>query len=356
MVRFGKRFAKPGTAPGTLSAPEVRRVEEVSISVMAYGPERVDEWQGSSVEEALARRSDLPVTWIDVVGLHDVDLLQQLGEHFGLHQLALEDVLNVGQRPKVEAYEDHLFVIMRLIHRGSELESEQISIFLGGGFLLTLQEVPGDVFDGVRDRIRHGLGRIRRSGADYLAYAVIDSLVDNFFPVLEELGTRLEDLEDEVIEDPDRETVSRLHQARKDLLLLRRAAWPEREVVSTLERQETPLIGRETRVFLRDCYDHAVQILDMTETYRELASSLLELYLSTVSNRMNEVMKVLTVLASIFIPLTFLAGIYGMNFDTEASPWNMPELDWYWGYPAFWVVSAVLAGVLLILFKKKDWL
>ena len=359
MVRFGKRFAKPGTAPGTLSAPEVRRVEEVSISVMAYGPEEVVEWQGSSVTEALARCAEQPVCWIDIVGLHDVELLQQLGERFGLHQLALEDVLNVGQRPKVEAYEDHLFVVMRLIHRAlgtSHLESEQISIFLGEGFLLTFQEIPGDVFDGVRDRIRHGQGRIRRSGADYLAYAVIDSLVDHFFPVLEELGSRLEDLEEEVIEDPDRETVGEIHRARKDLLVLRRAAWPEREVVSTLERQETPLIGRETRVFLRDCYDHAVQILDMVETYRDLATSLLDLYLSTVSNRMNEVMKVLTVLASIFIPLTFLAGIYGMNFDTEASPWNMPELDWYWGYPAFWVVAAVLAGVLLILFKRKDWL
>jgi len=356
VVRFGKRFAKPGTAPGTLSAHDVRRVEEVSVSVMAYGEDRVVEWQGSSVEEALGRCGDYPVCWIDVVGLHDVAVLERLGERFGLHQLALEDVLNVGQRPKVEAFEDHLFVVMRLIHPGAELESEQISIFLGQGFLLTFQEIPGDVFDGVRDRIRHGQGRIRRSGADYLAYAVIDSLVDHFFPVLEELGSRLEDLEEEVIEDPDRETVGEIHRARKDLLVLRRAAWPEREVVSTLERQETPLIGRETRVFLRDCYDHAVQILDMVETYRDLATSLLDLYLSTVSNRMNEVMKVLTVLASIFIPLTFLAGIYGMNFDTEASPWNMPELHWEWGYPAFWVVSAVLAGVLLILFKRKDWL
>ncbi len=356
MLRFGKRFSKPGTAPGTLRAPEVRRVEEVSISVMEYGPERLEEWQGRSAEEALARRSGLAVTWIDVVGLHDLEPLQRLGEHFGLHPLALEDVLNTGQRPKVESYEDHLFVVMRLIHRGTHLESEQISIFLGEGFLLTFQEIQGDVFDGVRDRIRHGMGRIRRSGADYLAYALVDSLVDSFFPVLEELGTRLEDLEEEVIEDPDRETVSRLHLARKDLLMLRRAAWPEREVVSTLERQETPLIGSETRVFLRDCYDHAVQILDMTETYRELASSLLELYLSTVSNRMNEVMKVLTVLASIFIPLTFLAGIYGMNFDPDASPWNMPELEWYWGYPAFWVAAGVLAGVLLLIFKKKDWL
>ena len=357
MVRFGKRFSKPGTAPGTLRAPEVRRVEETSIAIMEYGPDRLDEWRAGSVEEALARRSGLAVTWIDIVGLHDVEVLQQLGETFGLHQLALEDVLNTGQRPKVEAYEDHLFIVMRLLHPNDDgLESEQISIFLGLGFVLTFQEIPEDVFESVRERIRHGRGRIRRMGSDYLAYALIDSLVDHFFPVLEDLGARLEELEEEVIEDPDRKTVGKIHTARKDLLVLRRAAWPEREVVSALERQDTPLIGKETRVFLRDAYDHSVQILDMVETYRDLATSLLDLYLSTVSNRMNEVMKVLTVLASIFIPLTFLAGIYGMNFDREASPWNMPELGWYWGYPLFWAACLVLAGALLLLFKRKDWL
>jgi len=356
MVRFGKRFAKPGTAPGTLRAPEVRRVEEVSISVMEYDAEGVEEWSAASIDQALARRTGRSVTWIDVVGLHDVELVQRLGEVFGLHSLALEDVLNTGQRPKMEVHEDHLFVIMRLLHQGSALESEQISLFVGEGFLLTFQEIQGDVFDGVRDRIRHGRGRIRSRGADYLAYAVIDSIVDNFFPVLEELGARLEALEEELIEDPDQRTVSGIHRARKDLLALRRAAWPEREVVSLMERLESPLVERETRVFLRDCYDHTVQILDLVETYRDLATSLLDLYLSTVSNRMNEVMKVLTVLASIFIPLTFLAGIYGMNFDPDSSPWNMPELHWQWGYPAFWVVSILLAGGLLLLFKRKDWL
>jgi magnesium transporter len=357
MVRFGKRFSQPGTSPGTLRPHDVRRVEEVSLAVMEYGPERIAEWRAGSVEEALGRRSGQAVTWIDVVGLHDAEVLRRLGDHFGLHPLALEDVLNSGQRPKVEAYPDHLFVVMRLMHGKAEgLESEQLSLFLGQDFLLTFQEIPEDVFDTVRDRIRQSLGRIRRMGPDYLAYALIDSVVDHFFPVLEELGARLEALEEEVIEDPDRKTVGKIHTARKDLLVLRRAAWPEREVVSALERQESPLIGQETRVFLRDCYDHTVQILDMVETYRDLATSLLDLYLSTVSNRMNEVMKVLTVLASIFIPLTFLAGVYGMNFDREASPWNMPELGWYWGYPLFWVACLVLAGGLLVLFRRKDWL
>ena len=369
MVRFGKRFAKPGTAPGTLRPPEVRRVEEVSITVMEYGPDRVDEWQTRSVDEVLGREpgpapdrapGEAPgraaVRWIDVVGLHDVEMLQSLGDHFGLHPLALEDVLNTGQRPKLESYRDHLFVVLRMIHPDPGQNTEQLSLFFGEGFVLTFQEAPGDVFEGVRKRIRHGLGRIRRMGSDYLAYALTDSVVDHLFPVLENLGERLEELEEEVIRDPDRKTVGAIHSVRKELLTLRRAAWPEREVVSALERSDSPLVQAETRVFLRDCYDHTIQILDMVETYRDLAASLLDLYLSSVSNRTNEVMRVLTVLASIFIPLTFMAGVYGMNFDPEAGPWSMPELDWAWGYPAFWGISVVIAAVLLIYFRRKDWL
>jgi magnesium transporter len=360
MPRFTKPFSKPGTAPGTLRAPEVRRVEEVSIQVMEYGPDGMEEWSASSLEEALAPRAGRAVTWIDVVGIHDVGLLRGLGDRFGLHDLSLEDVLNTGQRPKLEPYDDHLFLVMRHIHARTGgrpgLESEQISLFVGEGFLITVQEIPGDVFEPIRERIRHGKGRIRRCGSDYLAYAVLDSLVDNFFPVLEELGERLESFEEEVIDDPDQGTVAGIHAAKKDLLTLRRAAWPGREVVAAVERLESPLIASETRIFLRDCYDHAVQVLDIIETYRDLATGLLDLYMSTVSNRMNEVMKVLTVLASIFIPLTFLAGIYGMNFDPDASRWNMPELEWAYGYPAFWVATIVLAGCLLIYFKRKGWL
>jgi magnesium transporter len=360
MPRFTKPFSKPGTAPGTLRAPEVRRVEEASIQVMEYGPDGMEEWSAASLEAALAPRGGRAVTWIDLVGVHDVDLLRDLGDRFGLHVLSLEDVLNTGQRPKVEPYDDHLFLVMRHIHRRAEgrpgLESEQISIFFGEGFLITVQEIAGDVFEPIRERIRHGQGRIRRCGSDYLAYAILDSLVDNFFPVLEELGERLESYEEEVIDDPGRETVAGIHGAKKDLITLRRAAWPGREVVAGVERLDSPLISAETRIFLRDCYDHAVQVLDIIETYRDLATGLLDLYMSTVSNRMNEVMKVLTVLASIFIPLTFLAGIYGMNFDPEASRWNMPELQWAYGYPAFWVATLVLADCLLVYFKRKGWL
>ncbi len=357
MVRFGKRFAPPGTAPGTLSPPEFRRVETVSISVLEYGPDRVAEWQAAGAEEIPARRVGLPVLWIDVVGLHEVELVRALGEQFGLHPLALEDVLNTGQRPKMEPYEDHIFMVMKLMHFSTgHVESEQISFFLGAGFVLTFQEIPGDVFEPVRQRLRMAQGRIRRMGPDYLTYALLDSLVDHCFPVLEDFGERLEDLEKEVVEEPDRETVGLVHAAKRDLLVLRRATWPQREVVSALERFESPLVSREIRIFLRDLYDHTVQVMDMVETYRDLATGLLDIYLSSVSNRMNEVMKVLTVLASIFIPLTFLAGIYGMNFDPKASHWNMPELEWAYGYPAFWVVTVVIVIGMLLIFKKKKWL
>jgi magnesium transporter len=357
MVRFGKRFAPPGTAPGTLSPPAFRRVETVTISVLEYGPDRVTEWQAAGVEEVASKRAGLPVLWIDVVGLHDVDLIGRLGGEFGLHPLALEDVLNTGQRPKMEPYEDHIFMVMKLMHSSAgAFESEQISFFLGTGFVISFQEIPGDVFEPVRQRIRTSHGRIRRMGPDYLAYALLDSLVDHCFPVLEEFGERIEELEQEVIEAPDRETVGLIHAAKRDLLVLRRATWPQREVVSALERYESPLVSKEIRIFLRDLYDHTVQVLDMVETYRDLVTGLLDIYLSSVSNRMNEVMKVLTVLASIFIPLTFLAGIYGMNFDPKASPWNMPELEWAYGYPAFWLLTVAIVVVMLILFKRKRWL
>jgi magnesium transporter len=362
-LHWGKRFSKPGTAPGTLTAPAERRVEQVTVTVMGYDRDHFQEHVVDRVEDSFAVREEMRgggVAWIDVVGLHDVDLLRSVGERFDLHPLALEDVLNTGQRPKAEDYEDHHFVVMRLFHvleaSGGALDGEQIAIFLGDGFVLTFQEMPGDVFEPVRERIRQGKGRIRRMGADYLAYALLDSLVDHFFPVLEHLGERIEELEDEVMVEPGRDTVQRIHALKKELLVLRRAAWPQREVLATLERFESDRISRETRIFLRDCYDHAVQIMDMVETYRDLATSLLDIYLSSVSNRMNEVMKVLTVMASIFIPITFLAGVYGMNFDPDAGPWSMPELDWAWGYPAFWAVAVTTVAGLLWYFRRKDWI
>ncbi len=356
MHPFRKRSSRPGASPGTLQAPADKRVEKVVLEVFEYGPDHVEEKRVESFDDLLHYRDSAGISWLNIVGVHDVELLQQLGERYGLHPLALEDVVNVGQRPKHEEYGDHQFVVMKLIHPHEKLEVEQISLFLGERFVITFQEIPGDVFEPVRERIRHGRGRIRKAGADYLAYALIDALVDQFFPLLERYGERIQELEDEVMEDPTEQTLNRIHSVKRELLALRRVAWPQREVLSSLERLDPPAVREETRVFLRDCYDHTIQIMDMLETYRDLAASLLDVYLSSVSNRMNEVMKVLTVMASIFIPLTFLAGIYGMNFDPQASPWNMPELGWRWGYPAFWVVMLLVGGALVWYFRRKGWL
>ncbi|HUO86207.1 MAG TPA: magnesium/cobalt transporter CorA [Thermoanaerobaculia bacterium] len=352
---FEKRHAQPGTAPGTLRAPE-QRVDRVRIRVIRYSPESIEEIEVATVEECAAFRPAAGqaagggATWIDVVGLHDVELVARLGECFGLHPLALEDVVNLGQRPKADDYDDHLFCVLRNFHAGdASLVSEQISLFLVPGLLLTFQEMEGDSFEPVRERLRRGKGRIRRMGADYLAYALIDALVDQFFPILERQGERIEALEDELIEDPTPETLQKIYRMRRELLLLRRAAWPEREVLSTLQREETALMSREVRPFLRDAYDHSVQVLEILETYRELAGSMLDVYLSSLSHRMNEVMKVLTIIATIFIPLTFVAGIYGMNFD------RMPELHWRWGYPVALVVMGATALALVAFFRRRGW-
>ena len=356
MLHFGKRHSKPGAAPGTLVAPTERPAEAVRIEVFDYGPEHLEETEGLAVDDTFRFRESPHVTWINVAGLHDIELLRRLGDHFGLHALALEDVVNTIQRPKLEDYEKQLFIVMKLIHLGEDLSTEQLSMFLGTNYVITFQERPGDVFHPVRERIRRGRGRIRRAGADYLAYALIDAMVDQFFPILERYGERIEELEDELIEDPAQATLAKIHAVKKELLLLRRATWPQREVINAFVRQEGPLVRKETRIFLRDCYDHSIQIMDILETYRDLASGMLDVYLSSVSNRMNEVMKVLTIMASIFIPLSFLAGVFGMNFNADTSPWNMPELDWYWGYPMFWFLIVAVAGGMLYYFRRKGWL
>jgi magnesium transporter len=355
-TRIGKRYHRPGTSPGTLRPPETPAGGPVRVTVLDYGPDHVVEKKIDRIED-LRKFCDTPnVTWINVEGLHDVELIERLGEMFGLHRLALEDVLNSGQRPKIEDYGSYHFLVLKsLLVRNGELETEQISFFLSGNFVITLQEVPGDSFEAVRERIRHGKGQIRRMGPDYLAYALIDALVDEFFPVLERYGERIEELEGKVIANPSPETIQEIHRIKRELLLLRRTAWPEREVINAMQREESDVIRAETQVFLRDCYDHVIQALDMVETYRDLASSLLEVYLSSASNRLNEVMKVLTIISTIFIPLNFIAGVYGMNFDREASPLNMPELYWYFGYPTVLAIMAATAGGLVLYFKRKGW-
>lgn len=324
--------------------------------MIAFGPDAVEERDIEDVDDLRRWVGRHRVTWVDVAGLGDAATLQAVGDAFGLHRLALEDVVNVYQRPKIEPYAEHHFVVARVATVGEAIGTEQISLFLGSDYVLTFQERPGDDFDPVRERIRSGRPTIRSSGPDYLAYALIDAVVDGFFPVIEVLGDRLERLEDDIVERPSQASVTELHAVRHDLLVLRRAVWPQREVVHALSRDTTAHIAEETRVFLRDCYDHAVQLLDLIENYRDIATSLHDLYLSSVNNRLSEVMTVLTLIATIFIPLSFIAGVYGMNFSVESSPLNMPELRWYWGYPFALALMAAVAGGLTYYFRRRGWI
>ncbi len=348
------RRAPPGASPGTLIADPSAAAPRIRL--IAYGPDALEDHDVARVEELNSVIGEWPVTWINVDGLADLDLIRRLGELFGIHGLALEDVVNVHQRPKVEQYEDHAFIVTRMIHGEQAPESEQIALFLGEHFLLTFQERSGDCFDPVRERLRQRRGRIRERKADYLAYALLDAVIDGYFPVLEIYGERLENLEDAVTESPSGRQVGEIHAIKRDLLALRRVVWPQREMVNALTRDSSNFVTEGTLPYLRDCYDHTIQLMDLVETYREIASGLVDIYLSSVSARMNEVMKVLTIIATVFMPLGFIAGVYGMNFDRAASPWNMPELGWYWGYPFVLALMTGIAVGLVFYFRSKNWI
>jgi magnesium transporter len=353
-IQIRKRTA-PGAPPGTMSVDPT--ASPAVIRVMAYGPDRIHEETVTEPEKVADFLAQWPVTWVDVTGLGNGGVIQRLGDLFNIHPLALADVVHVHQRPKVEEYDEQLFIVSRMITlKEGHLDSEQFSLFLGKNFVVTFQERPGDCLDPVRERIRKGTGRIRGCGPDYLAYALLDAIVDHYFPVLEAYGEQLEALEDRVILRPGSELISQVHEIKRQLLAIRRAIWPQREAMNVLMRGETSLVTEETRIYLRDCYDHTIQIVDLLENYREIASGLTDLYLSSLSNRMNEVMKVLAIFATLFIPLTFIAGIYGMNFDTERSPWNLPELGWYFGYPFALGLMVATAIALLVYFRRKGWL
>jgi len=351
-----KRSSKPGTAPGTLRPIEAAPGAKTRITLIDYGVDTLRERVVESIDEVFACRDSPTVSWINIDGLHDVELIRKLGAHFGFHPLALEDVLDCNHRPKLEDYGTYHFLIMKSIHLGEELSIEQISFFLADRYVITLQEESGDSFEAVRERIRQGKGMIRKSGPDYLTYALIDALVDEFFPVLEVYGERIEAIEELLILKPSPQTLQSIHRIKRELLILRRAGWPEREVINGLQRAETHVIQPQTQVFLRDCYDHAIQVIDMIETYRDLSSGMQEVYLSSLSNRMNEIMKVLTIISTIFIPLSFVAGVYGMNFNPQASPLNMPELNWFWGYPTALGLMGGIAVALLFFFRRKGWI
>lgn len=356
LFRLG-RHQKPGTPPGTITAPP--QAAPAQVTVFGFDGNECDEEKFIGLEflptlEQLERKHE--TTWINVDGLAEATLIEKIGERFGLHPLALEDVVGTHQRAKVESYDDHLYVVLKMISFKDGLETEQVSVFLGPRFVISFQERAGDCLEIIRERLRKGKGRIRGAGADYLAYAIIDAIIDHYFPALEALGERLEQLENDILTDPSPETVSEVHEVRRELLLIRKAAWPLREAMATLYREENELISDATRPYLRDCYDHTVQLIDVIETYREIASGLLDIYLSSLGQKNNEVMKVLTIIATIFIPLSFIAGVYGMNFNTHSSPWNMPELNWAWGYPFALGLMGLTALSLLFYFFRRGWL
>ena len=350
-----QRRTEPGAPPGTLVPdPAAPRPE---IQVLAYGPEGYEERRLDNLQDVPALLEKWPVTWVNVDGVGDAALVAELGRLFKLHRLALEDVIHVHQRAKAEPYGDHYFVVARMPLPQEPWETEQISFFFGDKFVLTFQERPGgDCLDAVRVRIRTGWGRARATRSDYLVYALIDTIVDHYFPLIEECGERLDDLEGDVSDGVVPGLMARVHTVKRHLLAVRRIIWPLRDAVNALLRDPTPLIADETRLYLRDVHDHTIQILDLVESYRDISSGITEVYLSSVSQRTNEIMKVLTIISTIFIPLTFLVGVYGMNFDFSASPLNMPELHSYWGYPLVWLVMVLVAVVMLVFFHRRGWL
>lgn len=356
MIRF--KYHAPGTPPATLIPLSGKANTQTIITLIQYDPEGIFEGCFDTFEELMSRYDPTKVNWINIDGLGDIELLRKLAARFKIHALALEDVLNTTQRPKVELYDEQFFIVSEMVYDEGEhrVAVEQLSLFLGEGYVITIQEESEhDVFDAVRRRLRAGRGSARLMKADYLAYALLDATVDQFFPILEALGDSIEDLEDQLLEKPSRELIRKLHGIKRLLLQLRRTAWPQREIFSTLIRDESTLIRDETKIYLRDCYDHTTQIIDIMESYRDLSAGLMDFYISSLGFRTNEIMRVLTVISSIFIPLTFIAGIYGMNFDTKF-PLNMPELEWPFGYLYCLALMGAVAGGMVLFFKRKRWL
>ncbi len=354
---FDYGYEQPGSIPGTLNIAQDAISPEIAL--IDYDSTQANLITNLPPEACAEYLYTDSVSWFDIGGLGNEDFWQRIGTVFGLHPLLLEDIVNVPQRPKIEDYQDQLVIITKMVLSNLDGEGfclEQVSFVVGQQYLLTVQEEPErDSFEPIRQRIRFKKGNIRTKGTDYLAYALWDAIIDGFFPLLEIYSQKIEDLENEVILNPSHSTQAKIYQIRRELLALRNGVWTQRNALNVLIRDKSPLISDETIIHLRDCYDHAVQIIDIIETYRELTSGLTDIYLSAVGNRMNEIMKLLTVISSIFIPLTFVAGIYGMNFNPEASPWNMPELNWYWGYPFFWVMMGGISTGMIYFFWQKGW-
>jgi magnesium transporter len=360
MPRFIKRISKTiGLPPGSLVHIGNTRTTKVKITVIDYDEHNYKEQEVTTVEDCFPFKDKPSVTWINVDGIHQVDIIEKIGNHFDLHPLVLEDIMNTNQRPKIEDFENYIFIVLKMLYqteKNDEITAEQISLILGKNFVLSFQETEGDVFNFVRERIRNSKGRIRKVGADYLTYALLDAIVDNYFIILEKIGEKVDIMEEELVSNPHPDTLQAIHIMKRETIFLRKSIWPLREVINGLQRGESKLIQKSTGVYLRDMYDHIIQVIDTIETFRDMISGMLDIYISSVSNKMNEVMKVLTIFAAIFIPLTFVAGIYGMNFNLDASPLNMPELNYYFGYPLVLFIMTVIGVIMLMYFRRKKWL
>ena len=348
-----KHSKKTGLAPGTLIHIGERRLETAQITVMDYDENSFQEKHVDNVEECFQFKTTPTVSWVNIDGLHDISIIEKIGENFDIHSLVLEDILSTGQRPKFEDMEKYLFVVLKMLYFDDKTQtvlSEQVSIVLASNYVISFQENIGDVFDPIRNRIRNAKGRLRKMGADYLMYTLLDAIVDNYFGILEKLGDKIESLEEELVGDPTEKVLKQIYNLKREMVFLRRSVWPLRELISGMERSESTLIKKTTGIYLRDIYDHTIQVIDTVESFRDMVSGMLDIYLSSISNRMNAVMKVLTIIATIFIPLTFVAGVYGMNFK------YMPELEWKWAYWAVLGLMGIIGICMLIYFRRKKWL
>jgi len=356
MAFFTKRYNPAGTAPGTLLKSAAGDAAQLRLHLIDYDSEQVSVQADVTAADCKPFLERQTITWVHVEGRPTQDALHDLGATFGLHALALEDVLHTGQRPKIEPFDDQLFIIMSLPLMVDDLvEVHQVSLFVGGNYLVSFCETDFATFQPIIARLQSRSSRIRSKGADYLAYTLLDIVIDHGFPLLERFGQQLEEIEEQILEAADREALEQIHTIKRELILLRRSLWPHRDVINQILRNDDQQIQQGTLIYLRDCYDHTIQIMDLLETYREMSSSMLDIYMSSVSNRMNDVMRVLTVIATIFIPLTFIVGVYGMNFDRTTGPWSMPELGNPLGYIFVWIVMVVIAAGMVFFFRSRKW-
>ncbi|MFA7229883.1 MAG: magnesium/cobalt transporter CorA [Victivallaceae bacterium] len=344
---------KAGLPPGTMTLVDTPRQKNIRIELIRYNQDEIQEQEVKTPEEIFQSESENMVSWINLEGLNDMDLIKQVGDHFGIHPLIQEDIVHCSQRPRYEEQENYSYIVLKMLTFNvatGRIESEQVSMILTAGHVITFQEKTGDVFDSIRKRLRTVKGKIRKCDAGYLAYSLIDAVIDNYFIILEQVGDQVDELEVGLIDNPCHEHLLTIHRLKREMIFLRRAVWPLRELISGMEKSESKLFDDSITIYLRDIYEHTIQIIDTTESLRDMLSGMLDIYLSSISNRMNEIMKVLTIISTIFIPLTFIAGIYGMNFEF------MPELKWRLGYYIVLLSMASIAGALLLFFRKKRWI